>query len=231
MKRILLLAIAVLILSVTNAAGQKHEKISILGVVVSESGTPVKGASIFIDGNETNYRTNRKGEFRARVNSDAVKIYAVKKDEGIAEDIIGENTQFFLVLNKAKIIQLLEQGPGDEMADIGYTTIRKKFLTTSSSKINTTHARYSSYPNIFEMIKGEVPGVMVHGTSVIIRGISSFQAGNQPLFVVDGIPTDNISHISPSEVQSIQVLKGASASAYGIRGSNGVIVIKRKSGG
>jgi TonB-dependent SusC/RagA subfamily outer membrane receptor len=230
MGRILILTFAALLLPVIIASGQKQQRIEISGVVVSEEGKPVKGATIFIDGVETNTRSDKAGEFKLKINPEALSIQAVMPETGIAEEPIGESRMFYLVLNKAKIIQLLEADPGDEMVDMGYASIKKKYITSSSTRIETTQARYSSYANIFDMIKGEVPGVTVYGTSITIRGIGSIRSTNQPLFVVDGIVTDNINHISPSEVQSINVLKGADASAYGSRGSNGVIVIKRKTG-
>jgi TonB-dependent SusC/RagA subfamily outer membrane receptor len=80
------------------------------------------------------------------------------------------------------------------------------------------------------MIKGEVPGVQVNGTSITIRGTGSIMSSTEPLFIVDGIAVNQISDISPVEVKSIEVLKGASASIYGSRGANGVILIRRHSG-
>ena len=78
------------------------------------------------------------------------------------------------------------------------------------------------------MIVGEVPGVIVSGTSIRIRGASSINASSEPLFIVDGAPTSSIGHISPRDVKSIDILKGSSAAIYGVRGANGVIVIKLK---
>jgi TonB-dependent SusC/RagA subfamily outer membrane receptor len=75
------------------------------------------------------------------------------------------------------------------------------------------------------MIRGEVPGVQVNGTSIMIRGATTINSGTEPLFVVDGVPVMTVDNIQPQMVKSIQVLKGSAASIYGSRGSNGVIII------
>ncbi|MBE0673526.1 MAG: TonB-dependent receptor plug domain-containing protein [Bacteroidales bacterium] len=227
-KRLVLIAF-VLTLPVLMASGQKAEKRTISGIVVDESGVPVKGASIFIDDYETPVRTDKTGAFKVKIAPGAKIIFAAKLESGIAEETIGDEGAFYLVLNKARIVKLLEAGPDDETVDVGYGTIRKKYLTTSSGRaINTTSSKYASYSSIYEMMKGELPGVHVSGNNVYIRGIGTITGSTQPLFVVDGIAVNSVSHISPSNVQSIQVLNGANASVYGSRGSNGVILIKLK---
>jgi len=229
MNRLFALLIMTLIIPGFQAVAQKQaKKIVITGNVTTEEGVAVQGATIFIDGVETNAKTNGQGNFRLKIDPEADRIAAIKPDVGIAEDMIGDKTSFNLKLNKAKIIQLLEKGPGDEMVDIGYGFIKRSSLTTSTRTIRTENPRYRSYSSIYDMIKGEVPGVEVNGNSIRIRGISSINLSNEPLFVVDGVPATTISDIPPSEVESIQVLKGADASMYGSRGANGVILIRRK---
>jgi TonB-dependent SusC/RagA subfamily outer membrane receptor len=78
------------------------------------------------------------------------------------------------------------------------------------------------------MIKGEVAGVEVIGTSIRIRGTSSLMSGTQPLLVVDGVTVNSIDNILPMMVKSIEVLKGSGAAIYGSRGANGVILITLK---
>ena len=75
------------------------------------------------------------------------------------------------------------------------------------------------------MLRGEVPGVQVNGTSIRIQGASSLTLSTEPLFVVDGVTVNSIDHILPQMVKSIQVLKGSSAAIYGSRGANGVLLI------
>jgi len=86
-----------------------------------------------------------------------------------------------------------------------------------------------TYRDIFNYIQGKVPGVVVKGEKVYIRGINSINSGTDPLFIVDGTPFEDISWINPHDVKSIDVLKDSSAtSLYGVRGANGVIVITTK---
>ena len=78
------------------------------------------------------------------------------------------------------------------------------------------------------MIRGEVPGVQVVGTQILIRGMSSINSSNDPLLVVDGMPVSSIDNISPRQVKSISVLKGSDAAIYGTRAAGGVILIDLK---
>jgi len=87
-----------------------------------------------------------------------------------------------------------------------------------------------AYQDIYDMIRGRVAGVEVSGKSIRIRGTNSLNVSTEPLFVVDGVIVREIDDIAPETVKSIEVLKGPDASAYGVRGSNGVIVITRKTG-
>jgi len=86
------------------------------------------------------------------------------------------------------------------------------------------------YQDIYDMIRGRFPGVEVSGKSIKIRGTTSLNISTEPLFVVDGVIVSSVDDIAPETVKSIEVLKGPDATAYGIRGSNGVILITRRTG-
>lgn len=83
----------------------------------------------------------------------------------------------------------------------------------------------NSYTNIYSYLRGKVPGVIVNGTDIIIRGSGSVNSGSSPLIIVDGIETVDISYLNPQEVEKVEVIKDSSASMYGFRGANGVIKI------
>ena len=114
--------------------------------------------------------------------------------------------------------------PGDEEVNIGYQKIKKRDSTAATASLNVPQG--SGYSSIYEYLQGRVAGVEVVGTSIRIRGERSINSSNEPLIIVDGIETSDISDITPDEVQNIDVLKDASTTAlYGSRGANGVILI------
>ncbi|MBQ3881103.1 MAG: CocE/NonD family hydrolase [Bacteroidales bacterium] len=118
----------------------------------------------------------------------------------------------------------------EELVNIGYGDINKKGLTSSVSSLKINKDDIATYSTIFDYIKGRVPGVQVMGSGrdakVIIRGISTVNGSNDPLILVDGNQTDDISWITPTSVKSVEVLKDAASCAiYGVQGANGVILI------
>ncbi len=131
--------------------------------------------------------------------------------------------------------QLTEGDPSDrtETVDIGYGTVDKDSYAGSASNVQTQDPNASRPRTLAEMLS-RVPGVMVHSTSdqsltVRIRGNSSLQSGNSPLYVLDGMVIQGLSAIHPDQIESITVLKDAEATAvYGSRGSNGVILFRTK---
>lgn len=116
--------------------------------------------------------------------------------------------------------------PGDEIVDIGYTKARRDAVTGSVSKVKMDNTRM--YSNIYEFLEGKVPGLTVQGESIRIRGNNSLLGSNEPLILVDGVEFTNISDLNPNDVESVDVLKDGTASIYGVRGNNGVILIKMK---
>lgn len=116
----------------------------------------------------------------------------------------------------------------------GYGYISQQDLNYAVSHLTQENNEFCNYTNIFELIKGRFPGVTVQttaiGGAVYVRGGTSVNMSNEALYVVDGGPTMDINYLSPCDIRSIDVLKDASASIYGTRGSNGVVVIETKRG-
>ena len=110
--------------------------------------------------------------------------------------------------------------------NIGYGTMPEDQLTSSVSTVKIDEN--VPYTTIYEMIQGRCAGVIVNGSSITIRGVGSINLSSQPLFIVDGVEMNDISFIHPRDVKDIQVLKDSSASIYGSRGANGVILITLK---
>ena len=210
--------------SITGLYGQKGDKkITISGFVGDISATPVADAIIMIDGEKTGSYTNSKGYYKIKVRQKNIKIGVFTPTNGVIEEVINgrKNIDFTFKVS----IPYNKTDPGNEPIDIGYGKVKKKDLIGPVDKIDATKSKYSGYNTIYEVIRGTVPGVVVNGTSIIIRSISSLNADTQPLFVVDGVPVSSIDNISPLAVKSIEVLKGSAASIYGTRGSNGVLLI------
>ena len=120
----------------------------------------------------------------------------------------------------------------NELIDLGYGEVKSKDLTTAVSKVKADKTT-ASYSDMGEFLRGRVPGLTVtktgDGYKYTIRSTQTIYGDTDPLFVVDGVSVDDISYLNPSEVAHVEVLKdAASASIYGTRGGNGVILITTK---
>jgi TonB-dependent SusC/RagA subfamily outer membrane receptor len=200
--------------------------------VINANKSPVSGAMILVDKKNTNIVTDSKGYYKVKVKPDAQKI-TIFTFSGATGDAM---------INGRKVINFIIEGsgalgnndgvpPGDETVNVGYGSVKNKDLTMSVGKVNGDGEKYSSYSNIYEMLRGTVAGVQVVGKNITIQGLGTTNANNQPLFVVDGIILSSIDDIQPVQVKSVEVLKGASASIYGSRGANGVLLITLKGHG
>jgi TonB-dependent SusC/RagA subfamily outer membrane receptor len=224
MKIRILLCVFLPLISITELYCHKSgKKITISGFVVDVTATPVADAIILIDGEKTGKITDSKGFYKIKVGPENIKIGVCTSAGGIIEEVINgrKNIDFTFKIS----IPYQKTDPENEPVDIGYGKVKKKDLMVPVGKIDGTKSKYAGYNTIYEMIRGEVPGVEVNGTSIIIRSATSINSGTDPLFVVDGVPVTTIDNILPLMVKSIEVLKGSAASIYGSRGSNGVILI------
>jgi TonB-dependent SusC/RagA subfamily outer membrane receptor len=230
--RINIILIFVLSLFIINPAlGQSSSKrVIISGTVLDSNQKPIKGAIIFIDNQKTNTETDEKGFYKIKVSQKAKSISVFTLLNGLNKAEIGGRTTINFELKAAGSSQKSsdQNQLNDETVNVGYGTMKKKDLTTQVGKIDGANKKYLSYQNIYDMIRGELPGVQVIGQKIVIQGPSSINLPSDPLLVVDGITVNSIDDISPQNVKSIEVLKGAAASIYGSRGSNGVILIYLK---
>lgn len=123
------------------------------------------------------------------------------------------------------------------MKSLSVTVMKRIFTTTILATVAmfAFSASAQEYKDIFDYIRGKVPGVQVGQAgpgsmpSIIIRGIGTNSEHTQPLFIVDGVQTDNIATIDPNNVESIDIIKDGTASIYGMQGANGVIMVTTKS--
>ncbi len=236
MKRILLL------MMLLNAGFYlaTAQTISVKGIVVSEDdGAPIAGASVLVKGTNQGTITNVEGEFSMSVPATA---------ETLVISYIGMKRAEVPVKTNMKI-ELKNDTEIDEVVVVAYGSQKKRNLTASISSVKSDDLMKTPATTLEQAMKGKMTGVQITqstgtpgGAMVVnIRGTSSISAGNDPLWVVDGIPIisndlidygqNSIADINPSDIESIEVLKDASASTlYGSRASNGVILVTTKKG-
>ncbi|MBJ6108793.1 TonB-dependent receptor [Hymenobacter sp. BT523] len=195
--------------------------------------TPLPGVSVLLKGTTTGTSTNAAGEFELNVpGSGGTLVFSFVGFESF-EQPIGSSSS----IN----VQLKEQAQDlNEVVVVGYGTQRKRDITGSVVSISAEQVAETPIARADQILQGRAAGVQVTQTnsepggnvSIRIRGTNSINTGNEPLFVVDGFPgAGDLNSINPSDIESIEVLKDASATAiYGSRGANGVILITTKKG-
>ena len=224
-------AVLTLILALsTSLAFAANREIS--GKVVDSSGNPVPGASVVAKGAYRGEITNANGEFRMSID-DAVTTLEVS--------FIGYETVEVDIQGKDRVEITLQDASYqiEEVVAIGYGRVRKSSLTAAVSKVDTRAIENRPVVNVASALQGQLAGVEVRSTTgepgadiqIRVRGSASVNADSDPLYIVDGIPVENLQGISPSDIESIEVLKDASSSAiYGSRGANGVVLVTTKKG-
>jgi TonB-dependent SusC/RagA subfamily outer membrane receptor len=227
MKKTIFLLILLSVISVTVSSGQKsNKKTEITGTVTDINQKPVAGATIFVDNQSSGKVSNSKGIYKVKVKPDAKTISVMTLSGNLTEIPINGQTvvNFALKVNGMSDANKQVNAAGEEDINIGYGSVKKRDLLTPVEKIDGRDNKYESYRTIYDMLRGK-PGVQVTGTQIKIQGASSFMSGTEPLLVVDGVVVTTLEGILPVMVNSIQILKGSSASIYGSRGANGVILI------
>lgn len=230
-----------LLLSLINFSAIAADKdIDVSGTVTDDKGTPLAGASVTVKGTTRGTVTDDEGKFTISVpNQRSVLVisYGGFKTEEIT---VGTQTSVS--------VSLMPGSNLDDVVVIGYGTARKRDLTGAVGTVKEQQLKERPASSLNQMLAGKVPGVQVNTnsgrpggrTNVRIRGFSSINSSNNPLYVVDGVMlpigeqtqnTQAIDFLNPNDIQSVEVLKDASATAiYGARGANGVILITTKRG-
>jgi len=213
----------------SNIAAQSSAAVS--GTVVDQQGTPLIGVSVFVDGTTRGTITDLDGNFKIDTGASKAKITI---------SYLGYLSQKLDVASGMVLkVTLVEDAKQlEELVVVGYGTQRKKDLTGAVGVVDTKEMKKMQSPNIGQALQGQVSGVSVttsgepgSGADIRIRGIGSFSSVG-PLYVVDGmILNGGQREFNVNDIESMQVLKDASATAlYGARGANGVIVITTKKG-
>lgn len=230
MKTQILLPLFLSVLFSVNAVTAQKKNLTITGYVREADSSAIKGAMIMIDRILSSVTTDEKGFYKIKVKSDAVMITVITENNRAKSDLINGRTSIDFMFGNSNDVQgfITLENPDEKTVDIGITSVNSKSLSSTINTLDVSGDENSAYQDIYDMIAGRVPGVDVAGKKVRIRGVNSMVSNNDPLFVVNGVPLNSIDHILPQDVESISVLKGPSATIYGSRGVNGVIVIKLK---
>ena len=222
-----LLKAAVIMLAAFTALPAMAQKIT--GSVTTEDGEPVIGASVTIKGPRLGNTTDIDGKYEIAASGDATLEFSYV---GLATVTVPvENRTVINVTMKESGIEL------DEVVAIGYGTVKKADLTGAVSIVKPEDYSQRTNTSVGEMLLGAAAGVSVRTGGEIgslpqiqIRGVGNL-TNNDPLYVIDGVPTSNDIHFNINDIETIQVLKDASAAAiYGSRAANGVIIITTKGG-
>lgn len=205
------------------------------GTVLDERGEPLVGVNVMLKGTTTGTITDMDGKFT---------LMAASANDILVISYLGYQTQEVRVnLKRAMSIGLIEDRKAlDEVVVVGYQDLRKRDLTGSVGKANVEDLLKAPVPSFDQALAGRVAGVNVSSAegmpggsmNIVIRGNNSVTQDNSPLYVIDGFPVEDASvasTINPNDIESIDILKDASATAiYGSRGANGVVIISTKKG-
>ncbi|WP_299552449.1 TonB-dependent receptor [Seonamhaeicola sp.] len=206
------------------------QNINISGVVSDESGQPLTGANILVKGTTSGAQTDFDGNYSLSAASDATLVVSY----------LGFVTQEVAVNGRTSInITLAEDASQlDEIVIVGYGTQKKSDLTGAVASVSAKDIENFTFTSASQALQGRMAGVSVQssggapgsGANIVIRGASSF-TDIGPLFVIDGMITGNMNTVNPMDIESVSVLKDASALAiYGSRAANGVVIITTKKG-
>jgi len=221
----------------------------ISGTVTDESGTPLEGVTVSAKGTPVAVKTGGAGEYRIEFPLAGTMLVFTNVGFEPAEYAVGNRSRMDVSM-KASMSDL------DEVVVVGYGTQRKKDVTGSVSSVKGEDLEKTPATTFVQSLQGKIPGVDIKAASnapgggmrIRIRGTNSINASSEPLYVIDGFPVmnggfnpqgagnqanpaDPLASISPNEIESVEILKDASATAiYGSRGANGVVLITTKRG-
>lgn len=231
MKRLSGLLFFVFIVSLHSFAQSQ----TITGIVKDSLGKGIKGVNIFAKGNKKGTQTNSDGKFSITVKSDG-NVDLVISAVGYKSSIVSANggREATIVLEQDIVVQ------DEVVVNVGYGTLRKRDVTVAASSISAKDLKDVPVNNAAEALNGRLAGVTATANEgapdadvkIRVRGGTSITQDNNPLYIIDGVQVESgLNSLSPQDIQSIDVLKDASATAiYGARGANGVVIVTTKSG-
>lgn len=207
------------------------QNITVSGKISDTQGEPLPGVSIILKDGLQGTASSIDGDYTLSVPADGTLVFS----------FMGMRSQEIAVAGRSTIHVTLEEDSEllDELVVIGYGSVKKRDVTTAISSVSTKDIDQRPVNLVSQAIQGKAAGVSVTspngapgaGMVIRVRGTTSFNGSNDPLYVVDGVPMTNIDFLSANDIENIQILKDASSAAiYGSRAANGVVIITTKSG-
>ncbi|MDR0573874.1 MAG: TonB-dependent receptor [Tannerella sp.] len=226
MKKILFCSLILMLFSVAAFAQQ-----TLKGTVTTVDKQPLTGVSVSVKGSATGTISDIDGNFSLNV----------KPEDVLVIRYLGFTTQELTVGNQSSVEIVMEENVAllDEVVVVGYGALRKSDITGSVSSVKPSELQKNSLTRTDEALQGQIAGVQVinndaspnAGISIRIRGVNSITAVSEPLVIIDGMQGGSLSDVHPNDIESLEVLKDASATAiYGARGAGGVILVTTKKG-
>lgn len=216
-----------------GVSSKPQQFIEVKGIVTNEKGEPISGANVHAKGSAVAVQTDADGNFLINVSDNVTKLVVSFVGMESQEVIIGKNPLIIILIEQKQKLE--------DVVVIGYGSKKRKDLTGAVTTLSSESYKDQPVLNTASALQGRVAGVSVNnnsgapggGIKVRIRGANSVNAGNDPLYVVDGIAlsSSGFQDINANDISSMEILKDASGTAiYGSRGANGVILITTKSG-
>ncbi len=211
---------------------ETQQKKTVTGTVTDTEGSPLPGVTIVVKGTTIGTVTDINGNFILDVPAAA---------EILQFSFVGMSLKEVTLVGQTALDVTLEEETAnlEEVVVVGYGSQKKESVTGAISSVSTAELKQSSAPNLSVALSGQLPGLTVMQTSgqpgkdnvnLYLRGVGTLNDAS-PLILIDGIPRDNIDKLDPNEVESISILKDASATAvFGVRGANGVVIITTRRG-
>lgn len=206
------------------------QEIRVTGKVTSVTGELLAGVSVAVKGSRSGTTTDNSGNFSITVPDDAVLVFSSVGYETLEVAVAGKSS---LSVSLQPSVRVQEQ-----VVVVGYGSQRKLDVTGSVTQVKGDEISKQSSPNPISALQGKVAGVQITNSGapgaspeIRIRGLGTVYGNPNPLYVVDGVWFDDISFLNPADIESLSILKDASAqSIYGIRAANGVVLIATKKG-
>lgn len=228
-KRNLLSLVLAAIFVIGGSLFARGADLRVSGTVVGPDAEPLIGASVQVKGLQIAAVTDIDGQFS----------FECPQGSTIVISYVGYKTK---ELKAAPSMDITLEEDGEllnEVVVIGYGSVKRKDVTTAISSVSSKDFENRPIISAAQAIQGKAAGVAVTSPngapggemSIRVRGTTSFNGSNDPQYIVDGVPVDNIKFLSPTDIENIQILKDASAAAiYGSRAANGVVLITTKAG-